>query len=144
MTSHALRLPWAVVDALQPSAAPFAADARPIELADDARVETATGIPAGLFADRRQHPGKVLLWIEKEPGRIAAAVFDPHFPGINPLRAPDPAHAFSLFRAFRPHARKEDEWVNLLIEGEPDLAQALLEAGAALRLQITGMRGPLA
>jgi GNAT superfamily N-acetyltransferase len=144
-TNHALQLPWSIIDALPAAATPHANDARPIDPSEDARLETAANLPAGLLAEQRTRAGRVFSKIEhvSGDGGLAVCVFDPAFPGAYPFRASDEAHALSLIRALRPHARPEHAVINLVIEAQPEIAQALLAAGAKLRMEILHMRGPI-
>lgn len=142
-TNHSLRIEWAIVDRLPESAAPLAADAREIAPEEDAVLEAECGVQRGNLAGRRARPGCVLRAITTEPGRTALAVFDVRFPGIRPFRAPDLAHALSLLRALRPFARPEHASVVAMVEDQGELAEALLRAGATLRLETRFMRGPI-
>lgn len=141
-TSRALRIDWAIIDELPHEKAPFATLAKNIEPSDDARLEDATRIATGLLAEQRARPNRVLRMIEAPGSPPALAVFDQVFPGAYPLRAPAPPHVFSLLRALRPHARLEDTFINLMIEDQADIAEALVAEGAQLRMEALHMRGP--
>ena len=104
--------------------------------------EDATRIATGLLAEQRARPNRVLRMIEAPGSPPALAVFDQVFPGAYPLRAPAPPHVLSLLRALRPHARLEDTFINLMIEDQADIAEALLAEGAQLRMEALHMRGP--
>jgi hypothetical protein len=71
------------------------------------------------------------------------ALFSPTFPGAFPFRAGSPDDAFALLRAMKHHARPEDEMVGLVTEDQPAIAEALLRAGATLRVNLLHMRAPL-
>jgi GNAT superfamily N-acetyltransferase len=144
-TSHAMKIPWNLVDALPSSAVPFASDARPIDPADEARIEAALGLAGGMLAERRRSAKRVLLAIERARAGegLALAVFEPAFPGAHPFRAPTPAHALSLLRALRPFALPEHDHVNFLLEDDAALANALRGSGAILRFEILQMNGPI-
>lgn len=141
-TNHSLRMEWAIVDRQPESAAPLAAHAREIAPDEDAVLEAECGVQRGNLAGRRAR-GCVLRAITTEPGRTALGVFDVGFPSIRPFRTPDLAHALSLLRALRPFARPEHASVVVMVEDQPDLAEALLRAGATLRLETMFMRGPI-
>lgn len=138
--SRALRLAWAKVP--EQAAAPGALRARVVEPADDARIEARFELPAGTFAAHRPGQGRVLRWLET-PSGSAAAVFDASFPGCNPFRATDAAHALALLRALRPHARPEHAFLNLALEDQHALADALVAAGATPRFEMLKMRAAL-
>ena len=145
-TNHGLRIEWAMVDRQPESAVPLAEHAREIAPEEDAVLEAEYRLPTGILAAKRARPGRVLRAITLERGRTALAAFDVGFPGVHPFRAPDLAHALSLLRALRPFARlarPEYAFVNVMVEDQPDVAQALLRAGATLRLETTFMRGPI-
>lgn len=144
--SRALKIAWSAVEAWPSAATPFVGEAREVDPSDDARLETATRLAAGLLAENRARPGRVLKMIgptETNDGELAVAVFDTGFPGIYPIRAPSVAHALSLVRSFREHARPSDELVHLLVEDQPAIAEGLLAHGATLKLEVLTMRGPL-
>jgi GNAT superfamily N-acetyltransferase len=139
--THALRIAWSAVgDVAEADGLGAAA----IEPDDDAEVEAATDIVPGLLADARARGGRALVALRSGDGRIvAAAIFDPAFPGAYPFKANEPAFALPLLRALRPHARAEHAFVNVVVEARPDVAAALLAAGATVRLETVHMRGDL-
>jgi ribosomal protein S18 acetylase RimI-like enzyme len=144
--SRAMKIAWSAVEAWPVEATPFVAKARDVDPSEDERLEKATQLAAGLLADRRGRPGRVLRMIggpETRDDELAVAVFDAGFPGIYPIRAPSVAHALSLVRCFREHARPEDELVHVMVEDQPAIAEGLLAHGATLKLEILTMRGPL-
>ena len=143
-TNVGVKVAWALVDGLSEHDAPLVELARDIPSEEDRALETAWELPEGLLADQRKRPGRVLRMIATGSAtRAAVAVFDPAFPGTYPFRAPDLAHALSLLRAFRPHARPEDEVVNMLIENQRELAEALIRTGATKKLETAFMRGSI-
>ena len=73
----------------------------------------------------------------------AAAVFDPTFPGAYPFRAKTIDDATSLLHALRPHARPNDDIINVVTEDQEALADALIAIGATVRIETMHMRGPL-
>jgi ribosomal protein S18 acetylase RimI-like enzyme len=146
-TSRALKLEWARVDEWsEENDAPYVGDVRPIDDPnDDARIEKTVDLLAGTLADQRNRPGRALKMIERERGKIALAIFDPGFPGIYPVRAPDAAHARSLFRAIRKQEEgaKTAQLVHVMIEDQPAISAALLASGATLKLETLTMFGPI-
>jgi ribosomal protein S18 acetylase RimI-like enzyme len=140
--SRAFKLPWALIEAMPIAETPTYAAAVPIEATDDARLEKQTKLIGGILADQRTRPGRVLLKIEREHANdVALGVFDRGFPGVYPIRAPDGPSALSLIRAFRPHARPEDAIVHVMVEDQPAIAEALLRAGASLKIEVITMDG---
>lgn len=140
--SRALKLAWAIADST-PRMQNARITARIILAADDARVEPAMKLFAGQLALARAMQGRVLIGLFDEGSVLGATVFDPSYPGAYPFRVAGPELAFELLRAIRPHARPSDDVVNLVIERQLDVADALMAAGATLRLEIVHMKGPL-
>src|SRR5690606_3920555 len=105
--------------------------------------EEALGIPSARLAVERQKEGRVLLMLEEGTEIVAAAVFDPAFPGLYPFQARRPESAFALLHAARPHARQADAYVDLVVDDAPSLLEALARAGAETKLVIEHMSGPL-
>jgi GNAT superfamily N-acetyltransferase len=141
--NHGIRMPWAIVDALSAEAVALAEHAREIAPEEDARLETTCRLPAGVLAEQRARPHRVLRTIQASPEKTAVAVFDVTFPGIYPFRAPDALHAFSLLRALRPLARPGDDAINVMVEDGRHVAEALVQAGATLKLETSFMRGAI-
>lgn len=145
-TSRALKLEWARVDEWSAADAPYVADVRPMDDPnDDARIEEAANLLTGLLADQRKREGRALKMIERERGTIALAIFDPGFPGVYPVRAPDAAHVRSLFRAIRQQEEGAENapLVHIMIEDQPHISEALLASGATLKLETLTMFGPI-
>jgi len=138
--SHALKLKWDLVKRSESAGL----RARAIEPADDARVEPAMKMMAGQLAEARKN-GRTLLLLERDDGGIEGATsFDPNFPGAYPFRMAKPDHAFVLLDALRPFAKPEHDMLNVVVEGDQALADALLAAGATVRLVSMHMRGAIA
>jgi ribosomal protein S18 acetylase RimI-like enzyme len=132
--SRALRLAWSAL-----AKTTLTAEARSLEAADDSDVEERFALPAGTFAAHRGKPDRVLHYLETDEG-AAAAVFDVAFPGCNPFRATDAEHALALLRALQTHARREHSFINLALEDQLALADALVATGATLRFEMLKMR----
>ncbi|MCU0699217.1 MAG: GNAT family N-acetyltransferase [Myxococcaceae bacterium] len=136
--SVALRFEWTLVDGLpRPEALePF----EPVA-ADDALVEVEQRLPRGSLALHRAIAGRVLRGVRREGRVVGAAVFVSSFPGAYPFRADDLAVARSLLEALRPVA--SSPVMNVVVEGQPALAEGLVALGAAVRLDILHLEGPL-
>lgn len=141
-TSQALRFDWALTERL-PAGARLSAFA--IEPARDADVEAATQLSPGQLARLRRVRDNVLIAIEDATSGaiVGAAVFAPKFPGAYPFRAASPAVARALLEALQPFACAEPPYMQAVIEGQPELAAALRDAGALLRLDIVHYKGQL-
>ncbi len=127
--SRALALPAAGLDAFEPKEG------------DDAALEEAFKLPDGLLRERRKL-GRVLLAVS-DPAPAGLAVFDPAFPGAFPFQARSLCVAGTLLRAIDETRRREDPFVNLVVERDARLIDALIEAGAEPRIRLEHWRGPL-
>ncbi|MCK6548986.1 GNAT family N-acetyltransferase [Myxococcota bacterium] len=141
--SKALRIRWADVDALVRSHG-TTCTARLVEPSEDARVEAASGLIAGQLRDARTTGDRVLVVAERGAEIAGAAIFNPSFPGAYPFRAPSLDAAIAMLVALRPHKRAEDDVINLVLEDQAATADALITAGATVRLDILHYSGPLA
>jgi ribosomal protein S18 acetylase RimI-like enzyme len=140
--SAALRMSWDRLDDLP--ADPPNAVVTFISPTDDAELESALGLPSGLLTDYRDKR-RTLLQVRHAATRepLGAAAFDPAFPGAFPFRAQKPEHGALLLRAMRAHALSEHDWVQLVIENQPQLIDVLKAAGATLYLEFVHYRGQL-
>lgn len=140
--SHSLGIEWTLVE--QSRVHRSDVKARPIMPEDETRVEAAMRLHEGQLSSTRAVPGRVFTMLEAAgPRVVGAAVFHPNFPGAYPFRVGEPELAFVMLRALRPYARPEDGRVGVVIEGQPEVARALLDAGAVLKLEMIHMAGPL-
>jgi len=136
--SRALSVAWSVVESRQ-TLHDASVLARVITPEDDARVEPAMNLLRGQLAASRQMEGRVLVGLFDDETVLGATVFDPKFPGAYPFRVSRPDLALVLLDALRPHARKADAVVNVVVEGQPGVAEALIAAGATVRLDAVHM-----
>lgn len=143
----AARLRWGAAAQL-PTGAPPAHAADP---AEDPELDAAFGMPRGLVGASRR-AGKMILAVRDASGDvIGVSAFDPGFPGAFPFRAKSLGAARSLLEAMR--ARREaiddDElpWradgCQVVVEDDPALLAALLEAGAAPGIETLHYAGTL-
>jgi GNAT superfamily N-acetyltransferase len=141
---------WAIATAWSALAALPAApgDAEPFEPTGetDAEVGADIGFPAERIALLRARPGEVLAAF-REPGGgrvVAFAAFDPSFPGVYPVGvAPGRTRLLgSLFERLRLHARQDP--VNVVVEGNEQIRDALVAVGARVTYALYRMSGPLA
>lgn len=137
--STALRLSWDAVSGLPPAAG---VGAKEIQPSDDAALESVFDLPPGQIADARRS-NRVLLWLEEGSRPAGIALFNPSLPGAFPFRILRVELARDLFEAVRRHARPEFSYIQAVIENDPGLADALLRAGAEVRLQMEHYRGQL-
>lgn len=146
--TKAVRIAWSTVDAkLQMHDARVLP--RRIEPKDDDEVERATRLVKGQLASARKLEGRILLALHEplDDGTmgniVGAAVFHPEFPGAYPFRVTRPELSFKLLAALGPYARPQDEIVNVVVEDSPLVADALIAAGATVRLESIHMKGQL-
>jgi GNAT superfamily N-acetyltransferase len=134
-TMFVLRIPWAA-NALTGDAP---SSARAMTPSDDAALETRFAIVPGLLADARAR-GRVCVVIEEDGAQVAAAAFDPTYPGAPVFRAARADLAVPLVRVLRSHKKPEHDWVQILVEGQEEIATALLDAGAREHLRTLHFR----
>jgi len=125
-------------------ALPGTSDAAPFEPTESEAGALAArlGIDPARLALVRARVGNVFVALRDDSGGGALGVFDPAFPGIYPIAAARPEIAPVLFAAFYPHARERH--VNVVVEGDAALADALLGGGATLAFEILRMGAELA
>jgi GNAT superfamily N-acetyltransferase len=129
-TMIVVRIPWDAPSLV--GGAP--ASARAMLPSDDARIETRFAVVPGLLADLRGR-GRVCIVIEEDGDIVAGVAFDPAYPGTPVFRAARADLALPLARALVPHRRAEHAWVQIVCEGQADVAAALVDAGAREHLR---------
>ncbi len=140
--SFAVRFPWSA--ALQLTSEDLLLRTCPIEPVDDPAIEAAFELPPGQLASLRAKPSRINLRLDGGPAGppLGFASFDPDFPSAYPFRVARPGLARPLLDALRPHARPGSD-MQLVVEDDEPLYARLLAAGAALRLEISHLRGDL-
>jgi GNAT superfamily N-acetyltransferase len=142
LRSTALRLGWDRVAGLP--APVIAGQVREALPAQYAAIEQALSLFAGQIALAAEAGTRVLRWIEGPAGQaLAFGAFDPAFPGSSPFRTATPDQARPLLEAFRPHALPGQTYLQFFVEGDQALREALVEAGAEIRLEALRLEGPL-
>jgi GNAT superfamily N-acetyltransferase len=109
---------------------------------EDARVEEAAGVPAGILGTLRAAGGRVFLGVRRAGAVVGLAAFDPSFPGAMPFVAREPWIARRVLEAMRPHARPGDERVRFAAESEAT-RDASVAAGARVMVSIVKMDGAI-
>jgi ribosomal protein S18 acetylase RimI-like enzyme len=142
-TSKALRINWADVMARRAPPHEPQFRTRRIEVDEEARVERETGLVSGQLATSRETPDRIQWLIEAGHRVLGAAIFHPHFPGAYPFRISDASLALEFLKSLCVFANPEPHFVNLVIEGQPQVADVFLRAGATLRLDIVHLTGAL-
>ncbi len=142
--AFALKIDWADVDAecARRDLAAITVDVQPE--AEDAATERAADLEEGQIADTRALGGtRALLRARTNGAVVGFAAFDVEFPGAMPFRAKTPDAAFALLRAMKAHRRPDQTLVNLGLQAEPAVVDAILAAGGVLRLEVQNLRGPI-
>lgn len=140
--STALSAPWASADAL-PASSLAAHVAAPDE---DPAVEAAFGLPRGMIADFRARAGRVILAVSEGGEPRGVAVYDAGFNGSFPFAARSPAVARALLEAMRARAGSDavaSGAVHLVVEADPALTEALVGAGARVKMAFCHYAGDL-
>jgi hypothetical protein len=141
--AHAVSVPWDVVFAH--ASEPAAVCVRPLLDSEDAAAERHFGLAPGIVTAARKLEGRVFLCARAAPSGplVGLAVFDAAFPGASPFRADSGEIAFALLAGMAPNRRLEDRTVNVREEGQPYLTDALVRAGARVRLEVVSLSGQL-
>lgn len=152
--SQTVRIAWADVARAPEPGSPSALVRTRIAAPEEyAHVEATMGVAPGLIAFARNN-GRIPI-VAEGPSNPAMredasghtlrgiALFAPRIPRAFPFRANSPDDAFALLRAMKFHAMPEDETVNVTIEDQPGITEALLSARATLRDELVHMRASL-
>jgi GNAT superfamily N-acetyltransferase len=141
--AQSLKISWAAVKSHvdQLPATRFVVCAVPE--AQDAEVERCTGLIVGQLTLSRQTPDRVQIMLMRHGQIEGAAIFHPHFPGAYPFRINDASMAARFLYSLRPFAKESDTEVNLVIEGQGEVANELLSLGAQLRMDISHYKGAI-
>lgn len=117
---------------------------RDIDANEDLGVERHFEFPVGLLAMHRQRPGRRFVLAESAAGdKLAFAQFDPEFPGCWPLRACEPRVARAMLHALLPDVPRDASWLQLVVERDRAVVDALRDAGAVLKHEIEHFSGPI-
>jgi hypothetical protein len=135
--SVALRMPFTIRAKLPPS------DAR-VEIPREGEleaIERALAVTPGLLAPLLARDDRHLVVAREGNDAVGVAAFDPAFPGCHPFRAGSAGHARALLDAIATYASTPH--LQLVAENQPDLAEALEEAGAERVLAFEHFTGAL-
>ncbi len=137
--STALRFDWDLARRL----GPVEGRAFAVTPEHDASVEAGAGLSKGLLAAQRALPARVLFAVEVDGEVRGAACFNPGFPGAFPFRAQSPGLVRALLEALEPFALPEPPYMQVVVEGQPALRAALVDAGATVRMDFLHLSGEL-
>lgn len=140
-----VRLPWESIAALpRHGRALEAREARPEE---DRELERGFDLPEGRISKSREFPRvRIVRLVDVGApayARLGVACYDPSFPGCFPFRVTRVELARTLLEALVPHRPEDSQWIQLVVEDDVLLAQALSAAGGKIQFEITHLRGPL-
>ncbi len=109
---------------------------------DDRVIEQTFKLLDGFVAERREL-GRVLRSVVDGDQHVGLAVFDPTFPGSFPFQAGSIAIAGTLLRALYEERQPESQFINLVVERDTALIDALIAHGAEERIRLENWRGNL-
>lgn len=115
----------------------------PVAPADDAAIEPSLGLLRGQLASARAKPSRQVLSLRRAGAVLGVAVFSSTIPGAFPFRVVDPTLGAPLLALLRPHAPAGSPHLQVGVEDDDSLRDAVLTLGAALHLEIEHMRGDL-
>jgi len=112
----------------------------PVAPDEDDDIERTLDLLAGRIAMTRKRPGRLLFQL-RDGGcaPVGFASFDPALPGAMPFRVARPELAGTLLGALVPHTRSP--WIQLVVEDDPMLRDAVLAIDADVRLELLHYRG---
>ena len=115
----------------------------PILPVEDAEVEQQFGLLNGQLGSARAKTTRQVLALRRGDAVLGVAVFSPTVPGAFPFRV-DPAVASALLARLRPLAPPSTTYLQLVVEDDARLRDALIGLGANVELEMIHMRGQLA
>ncbi len=136
--SAALRIRWD--DELPDEPAVVAATS--IAPEDDAGIERTFGFLAGRLAAARARTGRILVQLREGETIAGVAVLDPRLPNAAPFRVIRPGLAAALLRALRPHALADQVELQIVVDNDAPLIDALVAAGADVTFRLIHYVGP--
>ena len=141
MASAVVRIPWAAVPHLPGG---DVADLLTVEpLPDTVDDVPALSLLPGEVKAARALPGRVFVGATGNGTLVGVAGFDPAFPGSPLFRVARVDVARPLLQALQPHARPGDDVVNVYVEGQPLLRDAMVEVGGEVGMRVLRLEGPL-
>lgn len=105
----------------------------------DAHAEVEFALTPGLLNKLRTGRDVRVFAVQTDQRLVALARFDPHFPGAFPFFARDDQSACALLEAMVAFTPADRAWLQLVIERDPRLASAVIEAGAVPMYEIHHM-----
>ena len=110
---------------------------------DDDLIEPRFGLLRGQLASARLRPSRHVLQLRREDEPVGIGVFSAAIPGSFPFRFHDPTLAAAFLAHLRTLAPADARYVQVGIEDDPALRDAVIALGGSLRLEILHMRGAL-
>jgi GNAT superfamily N-acetyltransferase len=137
--SYALRLPSGVVLPPPPPELSFV----PVPVEAEELVEQTLRLLPGQLATSRVRRSRQVMQLRRGRDVVGVAVFAPAIPGAFPFRVIDPSLGSALLAHVRALAPEGAPYVQVGIEDDDALLDAVLALGAYLQLEIVHMRGTL-
>ena len=110
---------------------------------DDAHVEAAFGLLSGQLASARTKPHRQVLQVHRGDALAGIAVFTPTIPGAFPFRLSDLEVAATALARLRALAPADAAFLQVVVEDDGELRDAVLAAGGYVQLELLHMRGTL-
>ncbi|HEY5937808.1 MAG TPA: GNAT family N-acetyltransferase [Kofleriaceae bacterium] len=110
---------------------------------DDAVIEAKFGLLRGQLASGRSRPSRRCVQLRRGEDPVGIGIFSPAIPGAFPFRISDPALAAAFLAQLRALAPTDATHVQVVVEDDGPLHDAILALGGYLLLEILHMRGPL-
>jgi ribosomal protein S18 acetylase RimI-like enzyme len=115
----------------------------PVVAVDDAAIETRFRLLAGQLASARSKVSRQVVALRRGDAVLGVAVFAATIPGAFPFRVVDPAFGAALLARVRALAPADSTYVQVGVEDDDSLRDALIALGAEVHLDIIHMRGQL-
>jgi hypothetical protein len=146
-SSRTIRFPWHVIESLDSIAKGIDVTTVETDASRDEQAEDCIGLPPGLLTAARALPGRVILCAFQADIPIAAAAFDPAFPGAFPFRLRRDAPlgtAVMLLREMKRHRKEDLPFVQVVVEDNDALAMLLMNHGGELTMDTLHYEGKVA
>jgi GNAT superfamily N-acetyltransferase len=114
-----------------------------VPTASDPTLEPAFTLLRGQLASARAKTGRRVVQLARHDRVLGIGVFAPSIPGSFPFRLVDPSFAGAFLGLLRPLCPPESTFVQVGVEDDEPLRDAVLALGAYVQLEILHMRGQL-
>jgi ribosomal protein S18 acetylase RimI-like enzyme len=138
----ALRMSWSTVSSLPVPDCEWSAE--PAAPTEDAELESRFALDCGLITARRARLDQQIVVLRSRARGVVLgfACFDPTLPGASPFAAESLGAVRALLESWSPSTTSE-ALVTIVVRDNADLTEALLSAGAMVRLEVVHYRGKI-